>query len=144
MRRICGSGQSRHVVSCLARAEFRADLNDGLVVWSSLDVVSRKSVKGTSARNSARLDPAVRTAVAERVKQLSDGRYTRRALASKTGLGIGTVMDLFAGRSDPSLSTMLALVEALELRSIEELLGPLTTESMLRHQRSSSVSARSA
>lgn len=107
-------------------------------------MAAQDSAQAEVARNSARLDPAVRAAVAERVQHLSEGRYTRRALATKTGLGIGTVMDLFAGRSDPSLSTMLALVEALDLRSIEELLGPLSTESMLRHQRSSSISTRSA
>lgn len=52
-------------------------------------------------------------------------------------------MDVFAGRSDPTLSTLLALVEALELRSIDELLGPLPTESVLRRQRRSAISARS-
>ena len=43
--------------------------------------------------------------------------------------------DLLAGRSDPSLSTLLALADALDLRSIDELLGPLPTESILEARR---------
>jgi hypothetical protein len=53
-------------------------------------------------------------------------------------------MDVWAARSDPTLSTMLALTEALGLRSIEELLGPLGTETMLELQRSQAVDAQSA
>ena len=83
-------------------------------------------------------------AIARRIQTLSANRFSRRSLAAKIGLGIGTVMDVWAGRTDPTLSTMLALVEALELRSIEELLGPLGTQSMLELQRGSSVGMRSA
>lgn len=90
-----------------------------------------------TARNTARLSDGAKAALAERVRELSAGRYSRRGLAAATGLGIGTVMDLWAGRSDPTLGTLLALAEALELRSVEELLGPLGTQAMLEHQRRS-------
>jgi len=46
-------------------------------------------------------------------------------------LRTGTVRNLVLGRFDPSHSTMLALVEALNLSSIEELLGPLPTGDLL-------------
>lgn len=55
------------------------------------------------------------------------GLTSIRALADAAGLGRGTVADILAGTSDPSLSTMLALVSALGLGSIEELLSPLGT-----------------
>ena len=63
------------------------------------------------------------------------GRFSQRGLAREAGLGIDTVRDLLAGRSDPSLSTLLALADALDLRSIDELLGPLPTESILEARR---------
>jgi len=37
-----------------------------------------------------------------------------------------------AGRSDPTLGTLLALADALELASIEELITPLGTTVLLR------------
>ncbi len=54
-----------------------------------------------------------------------------RPLAKSAGLGTGTVSDILSGTSDPSLSTLLALVRALELGSIEELLAPLGTTVVL-------------
>ena len=67
--------------------------------------------------------------VARRTRELMDARGlgTIRTLADAAGLGRGTVSDILAGTSDPTLSTMLALVRALELGSIEELLSPLGT-----------------
>jgi transcriptional regulator with XRE-family HTH domain len=91
------------------------------------------------ARRAARLDASVRAAMARRIQALSAGRFSRRSLAAETGLGIGTVMNLWAGRTDPALSTMLALVDALGLRSIDELLGPLGTQTMLELQQQASA-----
>ena len=78
-------------------------------------------------RNSARIE--ARSLVAHRTRDLMDlrGLGTVRALADAAGLGRGTVADILSGTSDPTLSTMLALVRALGLGSIEELLSPLGT-----------------
>jgi len=90
-------------------------------------------------RNSARSE--ARSLVAARTRELMDARglTTIRALANEAGLGRGTVADILSGTSDPSLSTMLALVRALELGSIEELLSPLGTSIVIGtpHERSS-------
>ncbi|MEY2451484.1 MAG: hypothetical protein QOD92_1058 [Acidimicrobiaceae bacterium] len=51
-----------------------------------------------------------------------------------TGLGIGTVMDVVAGRSDPTLSTLLAVAGALDVGTIEDLLGPTATENLIAAQ----------
>jgi len=77
----------------------------------------------------------------ERLRGLAVGR-SGRELARAAGLGIGTVRDLLEGRSDPTLGTMLALVEALELASIEELLAPLGTSAYREAQ--GGASARTA
>jgi transcriptional regulator with XRE-family HTH domain len=69
------------------------------------------------------------------LRLLCDDSYSQRALADASGLGIGTVLDLFSGRTDPTLGTLLAIVEALELASVEQLLGPLGTETMIARQR---------
>lgn len=69
---------------------------------------------------------------------LARGLGTIRALADSAGLGRGTIADILSGSSDPTLSTMLALVRALELGSIEELLSPLGTSVVIGtpHERS--------
>jgi DNA-binding phage protein len=67
--------------------------------------------------------------VAARTRELMDARGlgSIRKLATAAGLGNGTISDILSGSSDPTLSTMLALVRALGLGSIEELLSPLGT-----------------
>jgi transcriptional regulator with XRE-family HTH domain len=95
------------------------------------------------ARYSARLAVEARGVLASRIRSLSEGRFSQRSLATATGLGIGTVRDVWAGRSDPTLSTMLALTETLGLRSVEELLGPLGTQALLALQRGTAA-ARTA
>jgi hypothetical protein len=89
---------------------------------------------GHGERRTARLTDAARTALADRIQELSQGQFSQRGLAAATGLGIGTINDLWAGRSDPSLSTLLALTSALGLHSIEELMGAPGTQAMLRRQ----------
>lgn len=88
-----------------------------------------------TARHSARLSAAARAALAEQLHDLCDDQFSRRRLADATGLGIGTIRTLWKGESDPTLGTLLALVEGLGLRSVEELLGPLGTETMIGLQR---------
>jgi transcriptional regulator with XRE-family HTH domain len=61
----------------------------------------------------------------------AQGLSSIRTLADAAGLGRGTIADILAGSSDPTLSTMLALVRAFGLGSIEELLNPLGTSVVL-------------
>jgi hypothetical protein len=65
------------------------------------------------------------------------GYLSTVASALVFGAGIGTVMDLWARRTDPTLSTFLAVADALGVRSIEELMGVLGTNAMTEHQRRS-------
>jgi hypothetical protein len=78
-------------------------------------------------RNSARVE--ARSLLASRTRELMEARGVNsiRTLATSAGLGTGTVADILSGTSDPRLSTMLGLVRALGLGSIEELLSPLGT-----------------
>lgn len=89
-------------------------------------------------RNSARSEARSLVAARTRALMTSRGLSTIRALADAAGLGHGTVADILAGTSDPTLSTMLALVRALGLGSIEELLSPLGTSVVIGtpHERS--------
>lgn len=89
-----------------------------------------------AARSDARLTVDARDALGLRVRQLCDGRFSQRGLATTSGVPISTVRQLWCGRTDPQLSTLLAIVGALGLRSIEELLAPLGTQVFQDHQRS--------
>ena len=101
------------------------------------------------ARYAARQDDELRARVldrfASRLKVLSQERGVEgsRELARVSGLGIGTVRNLLLGKSAPSLLTMMALVQALDLRSLDELLGPLPThEVVMSHPTASSNEAK--
>jgi DNA-binding phage protein len=91
-----------------------------------------------AVRNSARVE--ARELVSRRTRELANARGLKsiRSLADASGLGRGTVAEILAGNSDPTLSTMLALVRALGLGSIEELLSPLGTSVVIGtpHERS--------
>ena len=58
---------------------------------------------------------------------------SERALASKAGVGIGTVRDIGKTKAGPTLATLLALVEALRLQSVDQLLGPSPTALLTAH-----------
>lgn len=71
-------------------------------------------------------EPAVALSTARfagRLKQLRQARkLSGRGLSAKAGLGAHAVSDLERGR-EPGLGTLLALQAALNLASIEDLLG---------------------
>ncbi len=70
----------------------------------------------------------------QRLRALREGRrWSTRELASRAGIANGAVSQLESGTTSPRLTTMLALVRAFELRSIEELLGPLPTGLLTGH-----------
>lgn len=55
-----------------------------------------------------------------------------RELAKLAGVSPGTLGELEQGRHEPRLGTMLALRDALGLSSVEELLGPMPSETLTR------------
>ena len=71
---------------------------------------------------------AISQRIVERCDELG---LSRRGLAWAAGLSPGTLTEICAGRSDPALGTMLALLGPLELNSIEELITPLGTTRLL-------------
>jgi hypothetical protein len=84
------------------------------------DVAARRPEVRLTARQNARLRERV-LALAER-EGLSE-----RGLAEKAGLSIGAVRAVGGTVAGPTLGTLLALTKALQLQSIDELLGPSAT-----------------
>ena len=69
-----------------------------------------------------RLGIEARRRLGERVRYLRGDR-TLEELADSAQLSSGSLSQLERGKSDPTLGTLLRLMGALNLRSIEELLG---------------------
>jgi DNA-binding phage protein len=67
------------------------------------------------------------------VRQLIAG-FSERAWARDAGIGVTTLRRILAAEDDPRLGVMLRLVDALELRSIEELVAPLGTVLLLEDE----------
>lgn len=84
----------------------------------------------TDASADLAVDQAARLA-ARLLDLMAHRQLSARQLADRAGLGIGTVRLIVNGRGNPTLSTMLALVEALELDGIELLLGTLPTAAFM-------------
>lgn len=79
--------------------------------------------------SATRLPRPVATFIGSRIADLRVRRdWTRNRLARELGISFNTLKKLEAGDTVPSLGTLLALVEAFELCSVDELLGgPLGT-----------------
>lgn len=91
---------------------------------------------GHAPRFSGGLTVAAKERLGSRVREVAASqRVNQTTLVTRTRLGKGTVEDLWWGRSNPRLSTILAVVHELNLRSIEELLGPLGTQLMIEDMR---------
>ena len=79
-----------------------------------------------SARQNARLR--------ERVAALRQrAGLSERALATKAGLSVGAVRSIGTTDNGPTLRTLLALARALQLQSIDQLLGPSATALLTAH-----------
>jgi len=59
---------------------------------------------------------------------------SERALAAKADISVGTVQSIGRTESGPTLGTLFALTRALELQSIDELLGPSPTALLTAHE----------
>lgn len=89
-----------------------------------------------SPRATAReLSQESKEALSTRLRLLCGDSISQRALADRSGVSYGAVGDLWHARSDPTLSTLLRIVDALGLSSIEELLAPIGTQVLLDHER---------
>lgn len=77
-----------------------------------------------SARQNARLRENLKRA-------LEAAGQSRRGLAQAAGLSAHAVSDIGRHKNGPRLTTLLAIVQQLELYSIEELLGPSGTAGFL-------------
>lgn len=55
---------------------------------------------------------------------------SQRELASRSGLSPATVSQIERGQHEPRLGTLLALSEALQIGSVEELLGPMPSSAL--------------
>ena len=75
----------------------------------------------------------------ERIRELAAGRITQSELVSRTGLGKGTVSELWWGKSNPTLGTLLTVAGELGVGSVEELLAPFGTQLMLKEMRSNDL-----
>jgi transcriptional regulator with XRE-family HTH domain len=74
-----------------------------------------------SARESAQ--------IGERLKSLR-GKRPLRDLGESARLSPSTINQIELGKRQPKLGTMLALCQALGLHSIEELIGPLPSQTL--------------
>lgn len=68
-------------------------------------------------------------------QELRPSAISQRELASRAGLSPATVSQIERGRHEPRLGTLLALSEALQVGSVEELLGPMPSSALKRRAR---------
>ena len=103
------------------------------VIYHNVSVRYFASTDSQIARYTAR--HLASDAVSRRLSDmLRDGQIeSGRWLSRESHVGLGHVLELIRGTAEPSLSTMLLLVDALELQSIEQLLGPSSTR-LIFHQ----------
>lgn len=80
-----------------------------------------------SARQNARL--VLRLEALLRANGLS-----KRSLANQTGVSIGAIRNFGKTTQGPTLSTMLAIAQGLNLNSLDELLGPSAAFAMIHQE----------
>ena len=87
--------------------------------------------RSASVRLTARQNARLR----ERLLALCEREgLSERALAAKADISVGTVQSIGRTESGPTLGTLFALTRALELQSIDELLGPSPTALLTAHE----------
>lgn len=111
------------------------DLNPSHVGRHTVSVVSparRRPRASQVAPNAARLQAAARVTVARRLAELLSQRPRSLAqLSEEAGLGESTIGRISRGAVEPSLSEMVALATVFDLGSIEALISPLGTRTLL-------------
>lgn len=92
----------------------------------------RTSASRMSARNLERLGARV----AQLRRDQRPSAISQRELANRSGLSPATVSQIERGKHEPRLGTLLALSEALQIGSVEELLGPMPSSALKRRGKS--------
>jgi transcriptional regulator with XRE-family HTH domain len=77
----------------------------------------------------AKLSARENAQIGERLKMLR-GKTPLRDLGERAQLSPSTINQIELGRRQPKLGTMLALCRALDLHSIEELIGPMPSQTL--------------
>ena len=90
-----------------------------------------KDHRSSFARDRARAVAVDRIASAVRRHMEQEGISSVRGVARSVGMSWKPIDKLLSGDPDPPLSTLLQLAHGLDLRSIEELLGPFETTRVL-------------
>lgn len=86
--------------------------------------------RGPSPRLSARQNARLR----ERLLDLAEREgLSERALARKAGVSVGAVRSVGGTVAGPTLGTLLALAKALQLQSVDQLLGPSALATIAAH-----------
>lgn len=94
------------------------------------------SIRTALPRRSAdsRLSAAGRARVGARIRALR-GKRSLEDIAEAAGVSGGTLGAIERGETDPRLGTLLRLLPALGLGSIEELIGPLPAATLAESER---------
>lgn len=113
-------------------ARERARLNYAIVTHYPARTVVQPRILGSSfARDRARKVAVDRISRVLRRWMEQQGLTSTRGVADQIGISWKPIDKLLKGDADPPLSTLLHLVHALDLRSIEELLGPFETATVV-------------
>ena len=81
------------------------------------------------------LGPGARSIVRGRLNELFErAGLNDRQLADKTGIPRTTIQNALQGKSDFPLGLLIRFVHGFDLRSVEELLGPLGTSKLRREE----------
>lgn len=83
------------------------------------------------SRDRARQAAVSRMAAVVRERMKAEGITSVRGFADHVGMSWKPIDKLLKGDGNPPLGTLLQLAHALDLRSIEELLGPFETKRVL-------------
>nr|WP_306043470.1 MULTISPECIES: LexA family transcriptional regulator [unclassified Mameliella] len=98
----------------------------------SANILSQRIARSAQPKDKARMGPII-------LKQLKTLRMTQTALAEKVGISAGYLSELISGKKQPSMSTLSAIAEALEI-STAELHGAPTPSSGFHEPTESFVS----
>ncbi|MBW4982513.1 helix-turn-helix domain-containing protein [Mameliella sp. CS4] len=99
---------SEHLENLLTqRRSPRQDLNS-----LSANILSQRIARSSPPKDNPHMGPII-------LKQLKTLRMTQTALADKVGISAGYLSELISGKKQPSMATLNAIAEALEITTAE-------------------------